>query len=384
MGVSQEAGTRVNYLGLGLALAPGLGERINSGWGRACARGRAIAALVGGCVLAFGIGVGHGHARALARVQGERQEGQSYLLVIGGIGGEPKYTEAFHSWGSALVKAAVERHGMARENVTWLAESPERDPRWISGKATKQAVEEALVALGGKAGASDQVFIVLIGHGSFQGTESRFNVSGPDPSAQDFARLLGGFRARVAFINTASASGEFAKLLSGENRTIVTATKSGQERNEAVFGKHFVDAYAKDAADVDKDGRISLLEAFNYARVEVEREYKADNRLLTEHAVLEDNGDRAASSEPDPEEGDGALARAMFLGAGTPVTGAPADASPAVRALYEQKRAIEQQILELRARKTAMDSTAYQAELERLLVLLAEKDQEIRRAGGGI
>jgi hypothetical protein len=282
-----------------------------------------------------------------------------------------------------LVKAAVERHGLARANVTWLAESPERDPQWISGKATKEAVENALVQLGGKAGPADQVFIVLIGHGSFQNNESRFNVSGPDPSAQDFARLLGGFRARVAFINTASASGEFAKLLSGENRTVVTATKSGQERNEAVFGKHFADAFAKDAADVDKDGRISLLEAFDYARLEVEREYKADNRLLTEHAVLEDHGDSTASAVPDPDKGDGARARAMFLGVGTPVSGAPASASPALRALYDQKRVLEQQLLELRAKKASMAEAAYEAELERLLVLIAEKDAEIRRTGGG-
>ncbi len=235
-----------------------------------------------------------------------------------------------------------------------------------------------------KAAADDLVWIVLIGHGSFQNNESRFNVSGPDPSAQDFARLLGAFRARVAFINTASASGEFAKLLSGENRTVVTATKSGQERNEAVFGKHFTDAFAKDAADVDKDGRISLLEAFNYARLEVQREYKDDNRLLTEHAVLEDNGDRTGSAEPDPDRGDGALARAMFLGVGSPVSGAPANASAAVRALYEQKRVLEQRLLELRAKKASMAEAAYEAELERLLVAIAEKDAEIRRAGGGI
>jgi hypothetical protein len=171
-------------------------------------------------------------------------------------------------------------------------------------------------------------------------------------------------------------------VLSGENRAVVTATKSGQERNESVFGKHFVDAYAGDAADTDKDGRVSLLEAFTYARLQVEREYSEQNKLLTEHAVLDDDGDKQGSEEPQPGQGDGAIARAMFLGAGAPVGAAPAAASPAVRELYEQRRRIESQIEELRGKKTSMAEAEYERQLEDLLVALAKKNEEIRKAEG--
>jgi hypothetical protein len=311
-------------------------------------------------------------------------QGATYLVVIGGIGGEAKYRDAFHEWGLALVKAAVEKHGVPRPNVSFFAEQPERDEAWIAAKSTKENVEKALVTLAGKVSAGDRVFIVLIGHGSFQSGESRFNLPGPgDPSAEDFARLISGFRgAQVAFVHTGSASGEFTKALSGENRAVVTATKSGQERNESVFGRYFVQAYAGDAADVDKDGRISLLEAYNYARLEVEREYKDSNRILTEHAVLDDNGDKTGTSAPEPAKGDGSIAQLMFLGSGAPITAAPANASPALRALYEQKRKIEQQLVELRAKKATMDPAAYDVQLESLLVELAKTDEEIRKMEG--
>lgn len=311
-----------------------------------------------------------------------RQEGATYLLVVSGIGGEERYRAAFIEWGSALVKAAVEQHGMPRENVIFLTEQPERAPEWASGKATKDELEKAVASLAGRASAGDQVMIVLLGHGSFQAGESRFNLSGPNVSADDFAVLLSSFRGpRVAVVNAASASGEFIKALAAENRVIVTATKSGQERNATVFGKYFTEAFASDGADTDKDGRVSLLEAFTFARLQVEREYKEGNRLLTEHAVLDDTGAGSGSSDPDVEQGEGVLAGTMFLGAGT-VTAAPADASPALRSLYDEKRNVERQLAELRARRSSMEAAAYDERFEQLMIELARVDREIRTMEG--
>lgn len=307
------------------------------------------------------------------------QDADSYLLIVTGIGGEERYRAAFTEWGASLAQAAVEKHGLPRSNVVFLAEQPERAPEWTSGKATKAEVEKAIGSLASKAGAGDQVFIVLIGHGSYQSGESRFNVSGPNLTAADLAGLLdslGG--ARVALVYAGSASGGVIETLSAENRVIVTATKSGMERNASVFGKYFAEAYAGDGADTDKDGRVSLLEAFTYARLQVEREYREDNRLLTEHAMLDDTGDGSGTAEPNAEQGEGVQAAAMFIGG---VMGAAAaDASPALRALYEQKRRIEQQLAELRADKAGMEEAAYNRELERLLLELAKVDQEIRNA----
>jgi hypothetical protein len=300
--------------------------------------------------------------------------GQSHLLVVAGLGGEPQYRDAFHEWAKAMVGAA-EGHGIPRENVTYLGEKPELDPALIDGPSTKAGIEKAFQALASRLGRGDSVLVLLLGHGTFQSGESRFNLPGPDLGAADLAALLDRLpAAKVAVVNAASASGEFAKALAGKDRIVVTATKSGMERNETVFGRYFVEAYAGEGADADKDGRVSLLEAFEYARRRVSRFYEAENRLLTEHAVLEDSGD-------------GARARSFFLGgaaaAGAAAGAAPAARDPRIAALEAERAAVEERLEALKADKESMDAAAYEAELERLLVELAEKDQEIRKLAAG-
>jgi hypothetical protein len=157
------------------------------------------------------------------------------------------------------------------------------------------------------------------------------------------------------------------------------------ERNLSKFGGWFVAAFAEDVADIDKDGAVSIAEAFEYARIETQRSYEQDQTLLTEHAVIDDNGDGEGTTMITQDSDDGALARVTFLGRGAVVAGveAPQGASPALRALYEQKQAIEKQIADLRSIKDTMEPERYEAELERLLLDLALKNQEIRRMEGG-
>jgi hypothetical protein len=153
------------------------------------------------------------------------------------------------------------------------------------------------------------------------------------------------------------------------------------ERNEAVFGGYFAQAFADDVADTDKDGRISLLEAYEYARVETQRFYEGQTRLMTEHAQIVDSGD-APSAEAGPGKPNGALAARMFLG-GFGAPGAPANASPALRALYERRRGIENRVEDLKAVKDTMDPARYEQEIEQLLLELAQVSAEIRRMEGG-
>ena len=190
----------------------------------------------------------------------------------------------------------------------------------------------------------------------------------------------------LALVNCASASGPFINDLSGPNRVIVTATKSDMERNQTRFANYFVQAYAGDVADADKDGRVSVLEAFDYARREVVRAYESENHLLTEHAQLDDNGDHKGTATPDAKSEEGALARRVFLGgrAGSVAAAARgASNDPRVAALEREKDSIETRIDSLRRRKASMDSTAYEKALEDLLVQLAEKNKAIRDAAGG-
>jgi hypothetical protein len=166
--------------------------------------------------------------------------------------------------------------------------------------------------------------------------------------------------------------------------TIVTATKSAMERNQTEFPSYFVQAFSEDGADADKDQRVSVLEAFTYARREVERFYEKGHLLVTEHAVLDDNGDGTGSAIPDPATGDGAMARRLFLGgADNTADGATSPADPHVSELRRQRRALEEKIGALKARKDAMESARYEDELEKLLLELARSEAALRQREGG-
>ncbi len=307
---------------------------------------------------------------------------QSHLVVIAGLGGEPRYEQSFHSSASAMTDSARERFGLPDSAVIYLAPTPARDPQRITGRSTKENVEAVLERLAATTGPSDRVFIFLIGHGTQRGDRSRFNLPGPDITDADFARLLRRFPTqRIVFVNSASASGDFIPSLSGPNRTVVTATRSGSQRNETVFAEFFVRAFAGDGADADKDKRVSVLEAFEYAQREVRRHYESQDLLVTEHAMLDDNGDGVGSRTPDPRAGDGALAKTLFLSEGLRERIRPEN--PAVAALYRERLDLESRVEALKLQKESMESGLYAEELEALLVELALKSRAIREAEAG-
>jgi hypothetical protein len=190
----------------------------------------------------------------------------------------------------------------------------------------------------------------------------------------------------VAIVNTTSSSGPFVSALSGPNRIVVTATKTAQERNETQFGGFFVEALRAEGSDLDKDGRISLLEAFQYASREVERYYQERNLLATEHAQLDDDGDGTGSVEPGADAADGWLARGFWLGS-TPaaVAGVVPDSvtDPVLLRLYGERAELERRIAQLRGLRGQMEESQYERELEELLVAMAMKTREIRERGGG-
>ena len=305
----------------------------------------------------------------------------SHLLIVSGLGGERQYSDAFYEWAITMADAAKSRHGLAPDRITYLAEDPSRDTARIQGKSTAAEITAAIQRIARSSAAGDQVFILLIGHGTSNGQDAKFSMPGADLGTKEFAALLDTLAGRkIAFVNAATASGEFVAALSGPNRAIVTATKTGFERNEVTFPRFFVRAYAADGADTDKDGRVSLLEAFEYARAEVARSYEEANKLRTEHALIEDNGDKTGSQAPAPAKGDGAVARTMFLAPALSAAAAAAD--PRLAALYKERQAIEDSLAELRRSKDVMRAADYEAQLEKLLVDLALKTQQIRAIEG--
>jgi hypothetical protein len=305
----------------------------------------------------------------------------TYVAVIVGLGGEPEHAETFRRWAGSLVDHATGPLGIPRERVLYLLEDPAQDDMRAGGKATKDAIEKGLGAMVSGAKPDDVVFVVLIGHGTWDGKVAKFNLPGPDMAAADFAAILARSGTKnVVFVNTASASGPFVEALAGKARVVVTATRSGAEQFATVFGGYFVDALSSDAADADKNRRVSVLEAFNAARMEVARVYQQRGVMLTERALLEDGGDGEGSMEPAVNGKDGSAAAVLSLGAPKEALALPAD--PKLRQLYEERRALEQKAESLKLMKASMPPAQYAAELEKALIDLARKTQEIRALEG--
>jgi len=311
---------------------------------------------------------------------------RSHLVVIVGAAGDPVYEEVFHNWAVQLVEAATQQLGMAPDQVTYLGPNPELYPDTVNAKSSRENVEQTLSRLADESSPDDRIFIVLIGHGSGEGEQSKFNIPGRDISAVQYDAMLDRLvTQQVGFINTASASGDFTTVLAAPNRVIVTATRDARQNNQTVFPRFFVEALAADVADLDKDGRISLLEAYQYASREVKRFYEDDGRMLTETSLLEDNGDGEGSHDPTGGEVDGSLARLMFfddpMRANSTEAGPMADDAE-MRQMYEDQRRLRVRIEELKELKGTMDPELYAAELEDLLIALARQDAEIRARGG--
>jgi hypothetical protein len=307
---------------------------------------------------------------------------ESYLVIIAGLGGEESYRERFHDWSMKMREAATKKSGLPEDHVFYLGESPELAPEAVHAKSTKENVASVFQKLRARVRPGDQLYVLLLGHGSYDADEARFNLPGRDLTASDFDALLDPFgEQQIVFVNTASASGAFLPVLAAKNRIVVTSTKSGFERNESQFGKYFVEAYAGSGeADTDKNDRVSVLEAFEYARLKVDGFYKEENLLKTEHAQLDDDGDGEGVGEPSEREGD--VASAAYLTAATAAAGdaIPADAlqaDPELARLAEKKRELEGRVAALRLQKDTMPEELYLGELEKLLLELAELSASI-------
>jgi hypothetical protein len=289
----------------------------------------------------------------------------THLLVITGVGGDPERTAQFHKWATAAVTAA-EKRGVMPGNITYLGERTELDPARIKLRATRENVTRAIEDLAAKSAPNDEIFIFLIGHGSFDGKIAAFNLPGPDLTASDYATLLGRFTTqRIAFVHTGSSSGAFVPALAGPGRTIVAATKSGGERNETRFPQYFIEALDAEAADRDRNGRVSILEAFDYSKQLVETAYKQGGHLLTEHALMDDGAE-------------GKFAATLYLAPPRSRTAEMATADPKLRALVEERDALEREVAALQQKKGTLDAAAYEAQLEKLVTELALKSRAIR------
>ncbi|CAN5167372.1 hypothetical protein BH23VER1_BH23VER1_27060 [soil metagenome] len=288
------------------------------------------------------------------------------VLVAVGAPGNAEYAEIFE------------------RQVDGWREACRRGAREIAvlSPATKEALEAALVGAVAEESA-DPLWIIFVGHGTFDGREAKFNLEGDDATPSEVADWLGGAARPIVFINTTASSAPFLHALSGADRVVVTATKDASEASFAHFGKFLAAAVADSEADLDQDGATSLLEAFLVASRRTQAFFEADRRLASEEAMIDDNGDgrgtlakafdgllstqEAATAETErlPRLPDGVRAHQISL--------VPSDDEAGRSPEWKADRdRLELELFALRNRKDELEEQIYLGELESVLVKLAD------------
>jgi hypothetical protein len=290
--------------------------------------------------------------------------GATFYVTVAGLGGEPEYEQRFASQAQEIDKLI-------------RAGNPDAKVQTLYGpQATKAQVQNVLIGIAKDAKAADALVLMLIGHGSFDGVDYKINLPGPDLSAVELATLLDRIPAsRQLVVNMTSSSGGSRAALEKPNRAVITATKSGSEKNATIFARYWVEALRDPAADTDKNETVSALEAFVYAEQKTSQFYDTQKRLATEHPTLEDTGQSDGTRKPSPENGEGLIASQialLHLGA----TQAAAN-TPEKKALLARREELEQQIDTLKYQKAATPPEEYKKQLEALLLDLAKTQAEL-------
>jgi hypothetical protein len=297
--------------------------------------------------------------------------GERYALVVTGASGGEAYAQKYDRWRAAFLATLREKFGYQPDRILVLAETASEGVQ----HATRENVQRALGDLRRRLTKDDQLLVLLVGHGtSLDGDDAKFNLVGPDMSATDWAALLKPIPGRLVFVNTTGASFPFLQKLAGRGRIVLTATDSAAQQFETVFPEYFVKAFDDGTADTDKNGRVSVWEAFIYASAAVRQSFEQKGQLPTERPLLDDTGAGIGREAQTPGT-DGTIAGATYL-APDPRTAAPADTE--LGALLKRKAELEGELEQLRARKGTIPPEQYDADLERLLLEISRVAQQIR------
>jgi hypothetical protein len=292
----------------------------------------------------------------------EQVRAATFYVIVSGLGGEPDYEQRFTAAAKDLDRI-------------FKAEGPTAHVYTLTGaQATEAQLKGTLNSVAHDAKADDDFAVILIGHGSFDGVDYKFNLVGPDVTASELAEMCNRVASRRQLVvDTTSASGGAIQALERPGRAVIAATKSGTEKNATVFARFWVEAFQDASADTDKSDSISAMEAFAYATKKTAEFYDSQKRLATEHAVFDDVG----SGEPVRVSGD---RQGMFMSSFTLLrlgTNQRAANDPAKRELLEQKDSLEQKIDTLKYQKAAMDQADYKKQLTDALVELAKVQGEL-------
>jgi hypothetical protein len=286
----------------------------------------------------------------------------TFYITMSGLGGEPDYEQRFKMWADDI-DSSLKKAGGDANVITMIA-------------PTREQIRAKMAEVARQARPDDAVVLMLIGHGTFDGVEYKFNIPGPDITGAELASLLDKIPAtRQLVVDMTSSSGGAMNVLQKKNRIVITATKTGTEKNATVFARYWAEALRDPAADSDKNESVSALEAFHFAERKTTEFFDSQKRLATEHAVLEDTGKGDGERNPSPENGEGKLAGAfpvVRLGAN-----AAAARNPEKRPLLDKKEELEQAIDKLKYDKAAMPEQEYKRQLTQLLLELAKTQEAL-------
>jgi hypothetical protein len=293
-----------------------------------------------------------------------------WALIISGASGGDKYAEQMSGWRTDLRAALVDRYKFKPEFVKMLV-----DEAATSGeKGSAENVRKLFAEVKKNGSKDDFVFVVLLGHGTYDGDVAKFNLVGPDLTAKDWTDLLGGVQGHVALVNTTEASFPFLESLTAKGRVVITATDSAAQKYATVFPDYFVKAMKETSTDLDKNGRTSLYEVFTAASAAVKQHYEQRGQLTTERALLDDNGD-GKGREAAAEGPDGGIARIAYLDSEVVAE----SANPELAALIRRRRALEQQAEEHKQLKGVMPDAEWNSAFEKMMLELAQVSAEIRK-----
>ena len=295
---------------------------------------------------------------------------ERYALIVSGVSGTEKFAASQKTWVSSLQSTLQERLSFAADRVTVLSEGGTG-----AAIANRDNVTRTLGTLKSKLTPEDTLLVVLIGHGTYDGTAAKFNLVGPDMDSREWKALFDGLSARLVFVNTTSSSFQFVAALSGKNRIVIAATDSAAQKYATMFPQFFIEALDQSAkADNDKNGRLSVWEAFTYASQAVKQAFEKQGTLVTERSIIDDNGDGVGKEAAAAAGTDGVLAKTTFL---DPLP-ASSSSNPALAGLEKRRVALEAEIEQLRAKKGEMPAGQYEEEFERLAIELAKVSAQIR------
>jgi hypothetical protein len=297
--------------------------------------------------------------------------GDRYALVVTGASGGDAYAQKYAKWRVSFVDTLRTTFHYEPQRLIVLAETGSEGVQ----KATRENVRSALADLRKRMTKDDQLMVLLIGHGtSLDGDEAKFNLVGPDLSASEWSDLLRPLPGRLVFVNTTGASFPFLRKLAGKGRIVLTATDAAAQQFETVFPGFFIKAFDDTAADLDRNNRVSMWEAFTYASAGVRQWFEQKGQLPTERPLLDDTGAGIGREALNPGT-DGAIARVTYLEPDAALT-LPADTQLA--GLMRRRAGLETQLEALKARKESTPPDQYDADLEKLLVEIARISAQIR------